>query len=129
GNAGSGTHLIALTTTSSQSLSVFITSPVANTVFNRGESTMITALVTLNGSPISGATVTANSPTDATLTLTNTAGGTYSDQYTILGTDPAGTWTVVLHATLNGQTATSQEALTIYNSVIVAVSPFVSRTH
>jgi hypothetical protein len=129
GNTGSGTHVIALTTTSSQSLSVFITAPVANTVFNRGETATITALVTLNGSPVSGATVTANSPTGMTITLTNTAGGTYSGRYTILSTDPAGTWAVVLHATLNGQTAISQEALTISNSLHVAVSTFGTNTY
>src|SRR6266550_647349 len=59
GNTGGGAHVIALTTTSSQSLSVFITAPVANTVFNRGETTTLTALVTFNGAPVSGATVTA----------------------------------------------------------------------
>jgi hypothetical protein len=125
GNTGSGTHIIAVTS-SSQTLSVFFTAPTANTVFNRGEAATITALVTLNGSPVSGVTVTANSPTGITIALVNTAGGMYSGQYTISSTDPAGTWTVVLHATLNGQTATSQEALTISNTLNVATSTFSS---
>jgi hypothetical protein len=129
GNTGSGMHVIALTTTSSQSLFIFFTAPAANTVFNRGETATITALVTLNGSPVSGATVTANSPTGMTIALTNTAGGTYSGQYTILSTDPAGAWTAVLHATLSGQTAITQEALTISNSLNVVVSTFSTNTY
>jgi hypothetical protein len=124
GNTGTGTHVIALTTSSSQSLSVFINTPISNMVFNRGEVASITTFVTLNGVPVSGATVTANAPTGAVIALANTAGGAYSGQYAVLSTDPTGTWILVVHATLNGQSASTQEALTISNSLKVTVSTY-----
>jgi hypothetical protein len=124
GNTGSGTHVIALTTSSSQSLAVFTNTPISNTVFNRGEVASITTLVTFNGAPAAGATVTANAPTGAAIVLANTAGGAYSGQYTILSTDPTGAWVLVVHAALNGQSASTQEALTISNSLKVAVSTY-----
>jgi len=110
GNTGSGVHVIALTTGSSQGLSVFINTPISNAVFNRGEVASITTLVTFNGAPVAGATVTANTPTGTVIPLANTAGGAYFGQYTILGTDPTGAWVLVVHAALNGQSASTQEA-------------------
>jgi hypothetical protein len=124
GNTGSGVHVIALTTGSSQGLSIFINTPVSNAIFNRGEVASITTFVTLNGAPIAGATVTANAPAGAAIPLTNTAGGAYSGQYTILSTDPTGSWVLVIHATLNGQTAITQEPLTISNSLRITVSTY-----
>jgi len=129
GNTGSGIHVISLATGSSQGLSVFIAAPAASTIFNRGETTSIAALVTLNGAPVSGATVIANTPTGATIALGNTAGGMYSGQYTILTTDPIGTWTMVVSAMMNGQTATSEVALTISNSLNVAVSTYATNAY
>jgi hypothetical protein len=129
GNAGSGNHMVALTTASSQSLAIFINAPISNTVFNHGEAVSITALVTINGVPVSGATVTANSPAGALIVLANTAGGAYTGQYTVLSTDPIGTWTLVLHATSNGQAAMAQESLSISNSLNVSVATFSSSTY
>jgi len=129
GNTGSGLHVVTLTTGSSQGLSVFINTPISNAIFNRGEVVSITTLVTLNGAPVSGATVTTNSPTGAVIALANTAGGAYSSQYAILSTDPTGAWVLVVHATLNGQTASTQEALTVSNSLKVAASTYSDSTY
>ena len=129
GNTGSGIHVISLSTGSSQGLSVFITAPAANTVFNRGETVTITTLVTLNGAPVAGATVTANSPGGALIALTNTAGGAYTRQYTVLSTDPIGTWNLVVQAGLNGLSASKQEPLTVSNSLRVTVATYGSSSY
>jgi len=63
------------------------------------------------------------------IALANTAGGAYSSQYAILSTDPTGAWVLVVHATLNGQTASTQEALTVSNSLKVAASTYSDSTY
>src|SRR5438445_7284982 len=63
---------------SAQALSVTILSPSPGMVFNRGETVTITAAVSSAGSPVSGASVTVNSPTGAVISLSETSRlGTY----------------------------------------------------
>jgi hypothetical protein len=125
GNTGSGSEVIALQSTS-QGLAVSITSPAAGSTLNRGETATITALVTSGGSPLSGAAVTASTPSGGTITLTNTAGGTYSGSYTVTSTDPAGTWTITVQAVQGGQLAAAQDSVTISSALRVAVSTYSS---
>ena len=121
GNTGSGTHQITIVTT--PGLSVSITSPSPNSVFNRGETVTIAVSVSRGGSPVTGATVTANTPAGGTISLTNVGGGgIYSTQYTILGTDPVGLWTITVQASQGGQSGSSQIVETISSTLNVAVS-------
>ena len=119
GNAGSGTHQITVGTT--QGLSVSITSPSPNSVFNRGETVTVSATVTMGGAPVTGAIVTANTPTGRTITLTGGAGGIYSAQYTILSTDPVGAWTIAVTATQGAQSSSAQVVAAISASLKVSV--------
>jgi len=127
GNTGSGTQGIAIQT-SSQGLAISISSPAPGSVINRGETATIAATLTLAGAPVSAAIVTANSPSGSAITLTNTAGGTYSGTYTIASGDPAATWRMMVIATQNGQSAVSQESLTVSSALKVAVSTFDSQS-
>ncbi len=119
GNAGSGTHQINVLP--AQAFSVSISSPSPNLVFNRGQVVTISAVVTLSGSPVTGATVTANTPTGATLTLANVGGGTYTVAYTVASTDPAGSWTITVQASQGTQTGSAQVAEAVSSSLQVTV--------
>ncbi len=119
GNAGSGTRPINVLP--AQAFSVSISSPSPNLVFNRGQVVTISALVTLSGSPVTGATVTANTPTGGTLTLANVGGGTYSVAYTVASTDPAGSWTITVQATQGTQTGSAQVVETVSSALRVTV--------
>ncbi len=119
GNSGSGTHQINVSPP--QAFSVSIVSPAPNSVFGRGETVTLSVSVAVAGSPATGATVTANTPTGATITLANAGGGTYSAQYTVLSTDPAGTWVVTFQASQGPQSTSAQVAVTISTSLRVIV--------
>ena len=120
GNTGSGVHQIKIA--SEEGFSVSITSPVPNSIFNRGETVTISASVTLIGIPLTGATVTANNPTGGTITLTDSGGGVYSAHYTVLSTDPTGTWKIVVTATQGANSGSSQVATMISSSLKVSVT-------
>jgi hypothetical protein len=121
GNTGSGIHQVIVGGTT-QGILVSIISPSPNSVFNRGEAVTISATVTMGGSPVTGASVTATTPTGGTINLTPGAGGTYSAQYTVLSTDPAGGYTVTVTAVKSGQTGSSQVLDVISDSLEVSVS-------
>ena len=110
GNSGTGTSQITIGV---QGLSVSITSPASGSSFNRGQTLTISASVAAAGSPATSATVTANSPSGGTITLANQGSGTYAALYTILSTDPAGTWTITVQATQGALSGASQVAVTI----------------
>src|SRR3989454_3823424 len=119
GNTGSGTHLISVS--SPLAFSVSIVSPAPSSVFNRGETVTLSVSVEMAGTPATGATVTANTPTGATITLANAGGGVYSAQYTVLSTDPAGTWVITFQASQGSQAASAQVAVTISASVTITL--------
>ncbi|MDA4115698.1 MAG: hypothetical protein OK442_03990 [Thaumarchaeota archaeon] len=110
GNSGTGTSQITIGV---QGLSVSITSPASGSSFNRGQTLTISASVAAAGSPATSATVTANSPSGGMITLVNQGSGTYAALYTILSTDPTGTWTITVQATQGGLSGSAQVAVTI----------------
>ncbi len=124
GNTGSGSHQITIQ--AAPAFSVLITSPPPNSIFNRGETVTISASVMIGGSPATSAMVTANTPSGASIAFTNAGGGVYSIPYTILSTDPVGTWVITVHASQGGQSASSQVVETVSNSLHVAVSTWSS---
>jgi hypothetical protein len=110
GNSGTGTSPVTIGV---QGLSVSITSPASGSSFNRGQTLTISASVAAAGTPATGATVTANSPSGGTITLANQGSGTYAALYTILSTDPAGTWAITVQASQGGLSGSSEVAVTI----------------
>src|SRR5438445_1398367 len=107
---------------SAQALSVTVLSPSAGMVFNRGETATITAAVSSAGSPVSGASVTVNSPTGAGIILAETSTlGTYSAQYSVLSADPLGTWSMSVQALKSGQVASGSVSVSISGALRVAV--------
>lgn len=119
GNAGSGVHQITVGTSSG--LVVSMTSPSPNSVFNRGETATISALVTMGGAPVTGATVTATTPVGGTIALTPGTGGTYSAQYTVSSTDPVGVWSITVAANLGTQSGSAQVTSMISASLKLSV--------
>src|SRR5438309_3900508 len=92
-----------------QSLSVAISSPTSGATFATGQTVTISAMVSDGGSPVSGATVSANSPTGTTIALTQTlTPGTYSVSYGLAPTTPTGAWTITVLASSGGMTASAQ---------------------
>jgi hypothetical protein len=116
--SGTGVLLIAAPAFA-QTLSVSATSPSPAATYDRGETVTITATVTNAGSPVSGATVTANSPTGATIVLGETTAGTYSATYKVSSTDPVGTWTITISASSGGQSASVQVPVSISDVLAV----------
>ena len=110
GNSGTGTSQITIGV---EGLSVSITSPASGSSFNKGQTMTISASVAAAGSPATSATVTANSPSGGTITLVNQGSGTYAALYTILSTDPTGTWTITVQATQGVLSGSSQVAVAI----------------
>lgn len=123
GNTGSGTSWIMI---GAQALTVTITSPAAGTTLNRGEPVTITASVSAAGTPATSATVTANSPSGSTISLANLGSGIYSASYTVLSTDPIGTWVITTQATQSGLSGSAQVAVTVSDELDVAVSTWSS---
>jgi hypothetical protein len=107
---------------SADPLSVAILSPGLNSAFNRGEIVSISAAVSSQGAPVAGATVTANTPTGATIFLQPTSTqGVYSAQYTVLATDPSGVWTLTVQAISGGQVASAHESLIVSEGLNVSI--------
>ncbi len=80
-------------------LTVVVSQPVPGTSVERGRKVAITATVSDLSGPISTATVTANTPSNGQLLLSQTSPGVYSIDYQVELDDPLGTWTLLLEAT------------------------------
>ncbi len=123
GNTGSGSQAIEIGV---QGLTVSVTSPPAGTTLNRGEGTTITASVSASGTPATSATVTASSPSGASIALANLGSGVYSARYTVFSTDPTGTCTIDVQASQGGLTGSAQVAAAVSDQLKVAVSTWSS---
>jgi len=118
----SGVTVALAQSANAQTLSVAISSPGSGAVFNRGEAATITASVTLAGSPVSGATVTATNPTGGQISLSPTATpGTYSGQYAVQAADPLGAWAINVQAISGDQAASAHTTVSISGSLVVSV--------
>lgn len=103
-------------------LSVTISSPSPGTVFSRGQTVTLTASVSSDGSPVSGASVATNGPGGAVIKLPETSTqGTYSAQYTVQATDPAGTWTINMVAEKNGLFALAVTHVSISGLIEISI--------
>jgi hypothetical protein len=82
-----------------------IIQPIQGATFYVGDIVNIVATIQDpdTGNPGIGATVTANSPSGTTLTLTETSPGVYETTYQILPTDPNGPWTINVVGVINGK--------------------------
>jgi hypothetical protein len=93
--------------------SLSIALSVSPSSLSNGTSGVISAQVTSNGQPVSGATVTGQliSPSGATQSLTfmptASTAGLYTAQISIPSSGPAGTWTVTASASAAGYKSTS----------------------
>lgn len=121
GNSGAGFHEVTITTTG-----LSITLNPLGSVFNRGQAVTLSASVELSGSPLAGATVTANAPDGSTITLTNSGGGTYTAQHIVSASDPTGTWAIAVLATFGGQTVSASTSVLLSSSLKVVVSTWSS---
>lgn len=85
--------------------------------YSRNQTVSITALVTANGTPVSGASVTftITKPTGARVTGTATTGANGSAVYTyrISRKDPVGTYQISANANLNGITGSGSRSFTV----------------
>ena len=113
-------------------MSVVISQPSAGTVVQRGQSTTISATVSNSLGAVSGAIVTADTPSNGLLTLpqVSSSNGVYSITYQVLMNDPLGSWTIIVQAhDTSGNSGTSLpvtititksdlfvDAMVIYNS-------------
>jgi len=101
-----GTVAVAQFTVTSQ-LSVVISSPITGAVFQRGQAVAISVAVSNSLGAVSGATVTADTPSNGLLVLPqlSSASGVYSTPYQVLMNDPLGQWTLVVSARDNNGNA------------------------
>ena len=107
---------------------VQITSPTANSDYDRGETVTITATVKdADGNAVTGATVNATLPTPTpggTITLTdNNNDGTYSKDYTIDWHDTSGLWDITVDAGSYGSNNVDSSVNWIYLTKITITSP------
>jgi len=83
---------------------ITVTSPAPNMVFSPNETVTITAtIISPFNTAISGANVTAHSPTNTLIQLNETSLGTYSATYNITSSDPPGEWKLRVEALINGR--------------------------
>jgi len=83
-----------------------VNSPVEGCLFKFGENALFeVAIVDGLGNPGTGASVTVNSPTGAPISLIETPAGSgiYMNTYTLLPTDPVGTWAISFVASIEGE--------------------------
>jgi hypothetical protein len=121
GNSGSGAHQISVSGPTTGGLFVSITSPPPNSIYNRGETVTVSATVTMDGAPVTGASVQATAPSGATFILIGGAGGTYSAQYQITNADPVGPWSLTVTAHQGTQSASAQVVPAISSALKVSV--------
>jgi hypothetical protein len=83
-----------------------VLSPATGTVYKVGDIVLFKVIIAdAFGNPGTGAAVTVNSPTGALIPLMETppGSGIYIGTYTILPTDPIGTWTISFVASIEGE--------------------------
>ena len=91
-------------------MSVVVSQPTSGTTVPRGQALTITATVANSLGAVSGAVVTADTPSNGQLTLpqVSSTNGVYSLSYQVLMNDPLGSWTIIVLATdTNGNSGTS----------------------
>jgi KaiC/GvpD/RAD55 family RecA-like ATPase len=121
-------------------MSVVVSQPTAGTTVQRGQTVTISATVSNSAGAVSGAIVTADTPSNGLLTLpqVSSTNGVYSIAYQVLMNDPLGSWTIVVQARdASGNSGTSLpvtititksdlfvDAMVIYNSKGVPSTSF-----
>jgi len=82
-------------------MNVVISQPTSGVTLQRGLALTISVTVANSLGAVSGATVTADTPSNGQLTLpeVSSANGVYSISYQVLMNDPLGSWTIVVQAT------------------------------
>src|SRR5438876_1156851 len=91
-------------------MSVVVSQPTPGTTVQRGQSLTITATEANSLGAVSGAVVTADTPSNGQLTLpqVSSTNGVYSLSYQVLMNDQLGAWTIIVGATdTNGNSGTS----------------------
>lgn len=91
-------------------MSVVVSQPTSGTTVQRGQALTITATVANALGAVSGAVVTADTPSNGQLTLpqVSSTNGVYSLNYQVLMNDQLGSWTIIVQATdTNGNSGTS----------------------
>ena len=91
-------------------MSVVVSQPTSGTTVPRGQALTITATVANSLGAVSGAVVTADTPSNGQLTLpqVSSTNGVYSLSYQVLMNDQLGSWTIIVLATdTNGNSGTS----------------------
>jgi len=91
-------------------MSVVVSQPTSGTTVQRGQALTITATVANSLGAVSGAVVTADTPSNGQLTLpqVSSTNGVYSLSYQVLMNDQLGSWTIIVLATdTNGNSGTS----------------------
>jgi len=80
-------------------MSVVVTQPTSGTIVQRGQALTITATVTNSLGAVSGAIVTADTPSNGQITLpeVSSTNGVYSIIYQVLMNDPLDSWTIIVH--------------------------------
>jgi archaeal flagellar protein FlaH len=123
-------------------MSVVVSQPTTGIAVQRGQAITIRATVANSLGAVTGAIVSADSPGGGQLTLpqVSSTNGVYSITYTVLMSDPLGTWTIIVQARdTNGNSGSSLpvnveitksdlfvDALVIYNSKGVPSTSFSS---
>jgi len=81
-------------------MSVVVSQPTAGTIVQRGQTVTISVAVANSLGAVSGATVTADTPSNGQLTLpqVSSTNGVYSIAYQVLMNDPLGPWTIIVQA-------------------------------
>jgi archaeal flagellar protein FlaH len=104
-----GTVVSGQFTVNSQ-MSVVVSQPTSGTTVQRGDTLTITVAVANSLGAVSGAIVTADTPSNGQLTLpqVSSTNGVYSIVYQVLMSDPLGSWAIVVQARdTNGNSGTS----------------------
>ena len=85
--------------TVSSQLIVVVSQPFNGATVQKGLSTTISASVSSLNGPDTGATVTANTPSNVRVFLPQVSAGIYSVTYQVMTSDPIGAWPMVVQAT------------------------------
>jgi len=81
-------------------MSVVVSQPISGTIVQRGQALTISVAVANSLGAVSGAIVTADTPSNGQLTLpqVSSTNGVYSITYQVLMNDPLGSWTIIVQA-------------------------------
>src|SRR5712692_9827340 len=91
-------------------MSVVVSQPTSGTIVQRGQALTITSAVANSLGAVTGAVVTADTPSNGQLTLpeVSSTNGVYSISYQVLMNDPLGSWTIIVYASdTSGNSGTS----------------------